>query len=334
MNLTTRYLGFDLAHPFMLGASPLVDDLDKVKRAEDAGVSAIVMHSLFEEQITLDSAFRQHVVERHEESHSEALYYLPDLGEFTLTPDEYLDQLRRIKECVSVPVIASLNGVTNQGWLEYVSLCDQAGADAVELNVYQLSTNPLETAEQVEQRSIDMLLTVKSRTRLPVALKLSPFYTSLAHFARRLDDAGADALVLFNRFYQSDIDVEALDVRARLELSTSSELLLRLRWLAILSPLLRCSLAVSGGVHTGIDGVKALMAGAHAVQVVSEVLKHGPGRFADLRRELAEWLEAHEYHSLTQLQGSMNLDRCPDAGAYERANYMHVLHSFGKTLGA
>jgi dihydroorotate dehydrogenase (fumarate) len=331
MNLKTRYLGFELAHPFVLGASPLVDDLDKVRRAEDAGAAAIVMHSLFEEQIENEQAFTERVLQAHEDSHPEALHYLSGTDEFALTPDSYLEQLRRIKRAVRVPVIASLNGVTNQAWLDYVTQCEQAGADAVELNVYQLSTDPKETAEDVERRIEEMLRTLKSKTRLPVALKLSPFYTSLAHVVSRMERAGADGFVLFNRFYQSDIDVESLAVKAHLELSTSSELLLRLRWLAILSPLVRASLAVTGGVHTPVDAVKALMAGAHSVQVVSEVLKHGVGRFRDLVTGLSAWLEEHEYDSVSQLQGSMNLERCPSPSAYERANYMHVLHSWDES---
>jgi dihydroorotate dehydrogenase (fumarate) len=330
MSLATRYLGLELHHPFMLGASPLCDDLDSVRRAEDAGAAAIVMRSLFEEQISLEHDAASRFVESHQESFAEALDYLPDAGEFSFTPDEYLEQLRRVKAAVRVPVIASLNGVSSQGWLDYAQLFEQAGADAIELNVYQLVTDADETSERVEQRTVEMLARVKQHTRLPVAVKLSPFYTALPHFARRLDQAGADGLILFNRFYQPDIDTEALDVANRLELSTSSELLLRLRWLAILSPQVRASLAVTGGVHNGIDAVKALMAGAHAVQVVSEILRRGPGRFRELIAELDTWLTDHEYDSVAQLQGSMNLARCPSPAAYERANYMHVLHSWGR----
>lgn len=331
MSLVTPYLGFDLPHPFVLGASPIVDDLDAVRRAEDAGVAAIVMHSLFEEQITLEQNASERYVDSRKESFAEALDYLPDAGEFALTPDAYLEQLQKVKAAVSVPVFASLNGITNRGWLEYAGLCEQAGADAIELNVYQLATNPDEPAEVVEQRTVDMIQSMKRKTRLRIAVKLSPFYTALSHFARRLESAGIDGFVLFNRFYQPDIDIEALDVNNRLELSTSSELLLRLRWLAILSAQVKTSLAVTGGVHTVTDAVKASMAGAHAVQLVSEILRNGTGRFRDLVRDLAQWLEVHEYESLAQLRGSMNLARCPDASSYERANYMHILHSWGKS---
>jgi len=327
MDLSTRYLGFTLPHPLMLGASPLVDDLDAVRRAEDAGAAAIVMHSLFEEQITHEhDAARQ--LGSHEDSFAEALYFSPHRREFALGPDQYLEQVRRLKDAVRVPVIASLNGVTNRGWLEYARLIDQAGADALELNVYRVTTSPDETAETVERQTLDMLRSVKSLAKIPVTVKLSPFYTALSNFAGRLVDAGADGLVLFNRFYQPDIDVEELEVDHHLELSSSSELLLRLRWLAILSAQVNVSLAVTGGVHSPLDAIKAVMAGADGVQLVSEILKNGPQRFGELRARIAEWLEAHGYHSLAQMQKSMNLARCPDPAVYERANYMRVLNSW------
>ncbi len=327
MDLSTNYLGFTLPHPLVLGASPLVDDLDTVRRVEDAGAAAIVMHSLFEEQITLEHDAAKNVG-THEDSFAEALYYRPHRRDFALGPDEYLEQLRRIKDAVGIPVIASLNGITNRGWLEYASLMDQAGADALELNVYRVTTDPEDGAETVEQRTIDMLKSVKARTSIPVALKISPFYTALSNFAGRLADARVDGLVLFNRFYQPDIDVEELAVDHRLELSTSSELLLRLRWLAILSPQLEVSLAASGGVHSPLDAIKAVMTGADSVQLVSEILKHGVGRFSELRVRMSEWLESHGYHSLAQLKDSMNLSHCPDSVVYERANYMRVLNSW------
>jgi dihydroorotate dehydrogenase (fumarate) len=327
MDLSTRYLGFTLPHPLVSGASPLVDDIDAVRRAEDAGAAAIVMHSLFEEQITMEhDAARE--LSSHEESFAEALYFRPHRHEFALGPDEYLEQLRRIKDAVGVPVIASLNGVTNRGWLDYARLLDQAGADAIELNVYRITTSPDETAETIEQQTLSMIRNMRSRTELPIAVKLSPFYTALANFAGRLVNAGANGLVLFNRFYQPDIDVEALAVDHRLELSTSSELLVRLRWLAILSAQLDTSLAVSGGVHSPLDAVKAVMAGADSVQLVSEILKHGPRRFTEIRQQMSEWLESHGYHSLAQMKNSMNLSHCPDPAAYERANYMRVLNSW------
>ena len=327
MDLSTRYLGFTLPHPLILGASPLVDDLDAVRRAEDAGAAAIVMHSLFEEQIKLEHDAARDLAS-HDDSFVEALYFRPHRHEFALGPDEYLEQVRRLKDTVGVPVIASLNGVTNHGWLEYARLIDQAGADALELNVYRVATSPDDTGESIEQETLAMIRTLKSHTELPIAVKLSPFYTALSNFAGRLTVSGANGLVLFNRFYQPDIDVEDLAVDHRLELSGSSELLVRLRWLAILSAQLDTSLAVSGGVHSPLDAIKAVMTGADAVQLVSEILKNGPQRFTEIRLRMGEWLEAHGYHSLGQLKDCMNLSHCPDPAMYERANYMRVLNSW------
>jgi dihydroorotate dehydrogenase (fumarate) len=332
MNLTTTYLGFTLPHPLMPGASPLVDDLDMVRRLEDAGAAAIVMHSLFEEQI----AAEEHAAGRlaaHGDSFGEALSYLPASPPFALGPDRYLEQLRRIREAVAVPVIASLNGVTARGWLEYARLLEQAGAHALELNVYHVPTDAAETAAAVEARVLDVLRAVRAAVRLPLAVKVSPFYSALAHLAGELDALGADGLVLFNRFYQPDIDPEALEVVPALQLSDSSELRLRLRWLAILHGHVRPALAASGGVHTGLDALKAVMAGAHAVQMVSALLLHGPEHLAVVRAELARWLEEHEYDSLAQAQGSMSLQRCPDPAAFERANYLRVLQSWRGSAG-
>ena len=328
MDLSTRYLGLELEHPLMPGASPMVDDLDTVKRLEDAGASAIVMHSLFEEQIRREQVSAFVHTESHEQSFAEALTYFPASDAFALGPDEYLEQLRRIKGAVSVPVIASLNGYTLGGWLDYATLMQEAGADALELNVYQLATDPDESAHAVEERTIEMVRAVRGTVRVPLAVKLSPFYTALGHFARRLDAAGVDGLVLFNRFYQPDIDIEELQVRRALRLSHSSELPLRLRWLAILSGRIKASLAVSGGVHTLVDVIQSVMTGAHAVQVVSALLQRGPAYLGVLRQELTKWLEEHEYDSLRQMQGSMNLASCPDPRAYERANYMLMLQGW------
>jgi dihydroorotate dehydrogenase (fumarate) len=327
MNLATTYLGFALPHPLMPGASPLVDDLDMVRRLEDAGAAAIVMHSIFEEQIAAEEHAAGQVA-AHGESFGEALSYLPGSPPFALGPDRYLEQLRRIREAVTVPVIASLNGVTAAGWLEYARLLEQAGAHALELNVYHVATDPAESAAAAEARVLDVLRAVRASVRLPLAVKLSPFFSALAHLAHELDALGADGLVLFNRFYQPDIDPEVLEVVPALHLSESSELLLRLRWLAILHGRVRPALAASGGVHTGLDALKAVMAGAHAVQMVSALLRHGPQHLAVVRAELARWLEEHEYESLAQAQGSMSLLRCPDPAAFERANYLRVLQSW------
>ena len=328
MKLDTQYLGLELAHPFIAGASPLVDDLDNVRRLEDAGAAAITMNSLFEEQIRHEQMATFFDTELSGESSAEARTYFPSTNHLALGPENYLEQLRRVKAAVSVPVIGSLNGSTLGGWLDHARLIEQAGADALELNVYALATDPRVSGAEIEAETIEMVRTVKGTVKIPVAVKLSPFYTSLAHLAASLVEAGADGMVLFNRFYQPDIDVERLVVERSLRLSHSSELALRLRWLAILSPRIRASYAVTGGVHEAVDAVKALMTGADAVQLVSTLLAHGPSRLRTLRAELSRWLEEHEYTSVTELRGSMNLDTCPDPAAYERANYMLILQSW------
>ena len=327
MDLSTRYLGFDLPHPFMPGASPMVDDLDSVKQLEDAGAAAICMNSLFEEQIIQEEIAAARLTEDPAHSFAEALSYFPEPAALSYGPDEYLNKVRRVVEAVDVPVIGSLNGTTKGRWLEYSSLIQEAGAHALELNVYHLATDPNESGAELEQRFVEIVSEVKQQISIPVSVKLSAYYTSLANFGKRLVDAGADGLVLFNRFYQADIDIEELEVQRTLVLSTSSALLLRLRWLAILSGQLDCSFAVSGGVHGEIDAVKAIMTGADAVQMVSALLKHGPQYLRIVRRELAQWLIDHDYDSLAQAKGSMNLSRSPDPGAYERANYMDILTS-------
>lgn len=332
MDLTSSYLGLKLKHPFVMGASPLVDDLSQVRRIEDAGAAAIVMHSLFEEQLHAEQLHQQHAVDAHGDSFGEALSYLPRGSDYELGPHEYLEQLHAIKQAVDVPVIGSLNGTTPSGWLEFAALIEQAGADALEMNVYALATDPRRPGQGVENETLDVVRQLVARTRLPIALKLSPYYSSLSHFAAQLVGAGARGLVLFNRFYQPDIDIEELDVTHVLRLSDSSELPLRLRWLAILSGQLDADFAVTGGIHDVRDGIKSLMAGAHAVQLVSEVLQNGPACFSTLPRELAHWLEAKEYDSLTQMRGSMNLARCPNPRAYERANYIKMLQSWRASL--
>lgn len=328
MDLSTRYLGLSLAHPLVAGASPMVDDLDTVRRLEDAGAAALVMHSLFEEQITREASGSLRDLELHADSHPEARSYFPDAGAFALGPEAYLEQIRRIKQAVEVPLIASLNGTTPSGWLDHARVMEIAGADALELNVYYLPTDPQESAAIVEKRTLDVIRAVKSELRIPVAVKLSPYFSSLGHFAREAEVAGADALVLFNRFLQPDIDLEDLEAVPRLELSDSSELTLRLRWLAILFPHARADLAVSGGVHSGYDALKAVAAGASAVQMVSALLIHGPERLRQVREEMVIWLESHEYVSLSQLQGSMSMAHCPDPQAFARAHYMRMLNGW------
>ncbi len=328
MNLTTTYLGLQLAHPLMAGASPMVDDMGMVKRLEDAGVSAIVMHSLFEEQITREEQGTILDMELSSNSSAEAISFFPQPDEFRLGPETYLEQIRRIKAAVSVPVIASLNGTTPAGWLRYGKLMQEAGADALELNVYYIPTDAKESSAEVEKRTLDIVRAVKSEVKIPVAVKLSPFFSSLAHFAGELEAAGADGLVLFNRFFQPDINVEELTAEPSLQLSGPSDLLLRLRWLAVLHGHVKGSLAVTGGVHDGIGALKAVMAGADAVQMVSALLIHGPERLAQSRAGLADWLDAHEYESLAQAKGSMSLQKSSNPQAFTRANYMRILNGW------
>jgi len=328
MNLSTTYLGLKLAHPLMAGASPMVDDMGMVKRLEDAGASAIVMHSLFEEQITREEQGTIMDMELSANSSAEALSYFPQPDDFRLGPEKYLEQIRRIKDAVSVPVIASLNGTTPAGWLHYGKLMEEAGADALELNVYYIPTDAQESADQVEKRTLDIVRAVKAEVKIPVSVKLSPFFSALAHFAVELEGAGADGLVLFNRFFQPDINVEELVAEPSLQLSGPADLLLRLRWLAVLHGHVKGSLAVTGGVHDGIGALKAVMAGADAVQMVSALLIHGPDRLAQSRATLAEWLEEHEYESLAQARGSMSLVKSPNPQAFTRANYMRILNGW------
>ena len=330
MDLSTTYLGFRLPHPLMPGASPLSTDLDMVRRLEDSGAAAIVMHSLFEEQIVAEELAQYLAVDAPAESHSEARSYLPDPGIFALGTQDYLEHIARVKEAVSVPVIASLNGTTPTSWIEYARLIEQAGADALEINVYHLATDPFETGEDVERRTLDITASIREAVKLPLAVKLSPFYSSLTNLARRLEEMGADGLVLFNRFYQPDIDVDNLDVVPKLNLSSPTELLLRLRWIAILSGRYRGSLAITGGVHNALDAIKAVMVGAHAVQIVSALLRRGPEVLQRVRRDMELWLEEHGYDSLEQMQGSMSHGRSPNPGALERANYTRVLQSWRK----
>ncbi len=328
MNLSTTYMTFELAHPFIPGSSPLSENLDSVKRLEDAGAPLIVMRSLFEEQIVREELAVNAALEVPNDSYGEALSYLPTPLEFELGPHEYLEHLGKVKKAVSVPVIASLNGTTVGGWLNYARAIEQTGADGLELNLYDLATSLEETGAEVEQRALEVVKSVRGAVQIPLAVKLSPFYSSVANFAQRLDALKVDALVLFNRFYQPDISVNELEVSRRVSLSHPSELLLRLRWLAILSGRLRASLGETGGVHTIEDAVKAIMAGAHGVQLVSCLLNRGPDYLRVIRDNLSRWLEEHEYDSLRQMQGSMSLLRCDNPRAYERANYVAILQSW------
>ena len=340
VDLRTEYLGLSLPHPLMPGASPLVDDLDLVRRLEGAGAAAIVMHSLFEEQLQAEALASLLHVEAHADGNAEARGWFPDPPAFVLGPEQYLRQVAAIKAAVRVPVIASLNGVTPEGWTGFARRIEEAGADALELNLYQVPSDPEVGAEELEARAAEVVARVKGAVRIPVAVKLSPFWTSLPHLARRLEQAGADGLVLFNRFYQPDLDLDALEAVPTLHLSepgpnggahgggASGELLLRLRWTAILSGRVGCSLALTGGVHGVSDALKAVMAGAHAVQMTSALLRRGPEHLAWVLAGLEAWLAEKGYRSLREAQGSLSLARCSDPGAYERAQYLRVLHGW------
>jgi len=301
VKLATQYLGLRLDSPFVPGASPLDEDLDVVLRLEDAGASAIVMHSLFEE----------------------------DIRRAADTTDRYLERLLRLRRRVRIPVIASLNGTTAAGWLQYATLLQRAGADALELNFYHVATDLEEAAATVERRVVDIVAVLKESVRLPLAVKLSPFYSALPHLASQLERIGADGLVLFNRFYQPDIDPERRQPSMELRYSDSSELLLRLRWIAILSGRVQVSLAVTGGVHTPVDAVKAVLAGAHVVQMVSALMLDGPGKLAAIRAGFERWGDEHGFDSVGEMRGAANLSRCANAAAFERGNYQQVLRSRG-----
>jgi dihydroorotate dehydrogenase (fumarate) len=328
MNLQTQYLGLELKHPIIAGASPLPDDLDKVRALEDGGIAAITMYSLFEEQITQNIVGSEAHIGNYENSFSEAASYFPEVDLLERGVDVYLDQVQKVKAAVDVPVIGSLNGTREGEWVNYASLIESAGADALELNLYFLPTEMEESAAELEDRCIRIVQAVDARIQVPLAVKLSPFFTALPHFAKRLAAAGADSLVCFNRFYQPDIDVDELDIRPMIDLSHSQELRLRLRWLAFLSGRIDTQLVVSGGVHNGIDVAKALMAGADAVQIVSSLLINGPEQVKSMLDELCKWMEEKGYNSIDELRGCMNYLRCPDPEALERANYMRVLKSW------
>jgi dihydroorotate dehydrogenase (fumarate) len=328
VDLSTNYLGLRLPHPLVAGASPLSDDLDGVKRLEDAGAAAIVLRSLFEEQITQEQLSEHMNLDFPGESFAEAASYFPSPNAFALGPVQYLEHLRRAKEAAGIPIIASLSGATPGGWIDYARLMAQAGADALELNLYRVSTDPDTSSAEIERQDIETVREVKQSVTIPVAVKLSPFYAAFAHVAREIDRAGADGLVLFNRFYQPDIDPEELAATRTLHLSDSSELRLRLHWMAILSGRVKASLAVTGGVHTALDVVKATMAGAHVTQMVSALLRHGPAHLATVRHDVTAWMQEHEWESLETMRGNMSLFKVPDPDAYERANYMLMLQGW------
>ena len=327
-DLSTTYLGLALKNPLVVSASPLCEDLGTVRRMEDAGAAAVVLHSLFEEQLTLESQTLDRFLSQGTESFAESLSYFPDMAQYNLGPDGYLEHLRKVKAAVAVPVIGSLNGVSTGGWISFAKKIQEAGADALELNVYYLPTNPELSGAQVEQMYCDLVRDVKASLKIPVAVKLGPYFSAMANMARRLDQAGANGLVLFNRFYQPDLDLEKLEVVPNLVLSDSHELRLRLCWVAILFGKVQADLAITGGVHTAEDVVKAMMAGAKVAMMTSALLMHGVQHLKTLREGLLAWMEAHEYASIRQMQGSMSQRSVAEPAAFARANYMRVLRSY------
>ncbi len=327
MDLTTTYLGLTLRNPIVPSASILSEKVENIVRMAEAGAAAVVMHSLFEEQITGEGEAFDHYLSYGEAISPEAQSYFPDLGEF-VGPDEYLEHIRRAKEQVDIPIIGSLNGISPGGWVEYARLIEEAGADALELNIYYIPTNPDLTSAELEETYMETVRAVKAQVSIPVAVKLSPFFTSLPNMAKRLADAGADGLVLFNRFYQPDLDIENLEVVPRLRLSTSDELLLPLRWIAILYGRVDADLALTTGVHTHLDVLKGLMAGAKVTMMASALLRFGIGHISKVLEDLQAWMEEHEYESVAQMQGSLSQARVPNPAAFERANYMKTLHAW------
>jgi len=332
IDLSTTYLGLRLSSPFMIGASPLADHLDAARRLEDAGCAALVLHSLFEEQITESASGRIGRLDPLDRRFSTVVSYFPEPGQYVHAPDAYLEHLRQLKQAVSIPVIGSLNGVTPESWLRFALLIEQAGADALELNVYKVATNPDTTALNVEVGLRQMVADLRSELRIPFAVKLAPFFTAFANVAQTLTRAGAAGLVLFNRFLQPDIDLDHMTVWPRLELSDSSELLVRLRWLSILRGQVPGSLAATGGVATPDDGIKAILAGADAVQLVSAILRHGPSHFAVMRDGLRRFMEANGFASVTPLRGALSLERTENPSAFERAQYIRTLSGWASLL--
>jgi dihydroorotate dehydrogenase (fumarate) len=335
-DLRTRYLGLDLRSPLVASPSPLTRDADGAERLVEAGAAAIVLPSLFEEEILHEELELDRSLEAGANQFAEALDYFPAIGTYASTGDQYLDRLRQIKARVGVPVIASLNASTPGGWVRYARLMEDAGADALELNLYHVAADPTLTALGIEDRDLALISAVRSAIRIPLAVKLSPFYSALAGFARRVVDTGADGLVLFNRFYQPDLDLDTLDVVARLELSHPSDLRLPLRWIAILRPQLPpgVSIAATSGVHAGTDAIKALMAGADVAMMTSALLRHGPGHVRTVEAQMVAWMGEREYDSVAQLRGSASRATAGDPSAYERANYMATLHSWSSPEAA
>ncbi len=328
IDLTTKYLGLTLNNPLVASASPLCESLDNIRRLEDHGIAAIVLPSLFEEQLRLESEALDSDLSRGAEEFSEALSYLPDLTNYNLGPEGYLELIRKAKASVAVPIIASLNGVSTGGWIQHAREMEQAGANAIELNIYSIVTDPERSGAEVEEDYCELLREVKQSMRIPVAVKLSHSFTAVANLAKRLDASGADALVFFNRFYQPDLDIETLEVVPKLTLSHPVELLLRIHWIAIVFGNVKADLAVTGGVHGAQDVLKSVMTGARVAMMTSALLKNGIAHLDTVRRDLIRWMEEHEYDSIRQMCGSMCMRNVADPAAFERASYMRVLSSY------
>jgi dihydroorotate dehydrogenase (fumarate) len=328
MNLTTNYLGLKLRTPLVPSASPLSENIDDIKKMEDAGASAVVLYSLFEEQLRQDRAELHQSMEQGTESFAEALTYFPEPESFNLGPEEYLKHIAQAKQAVRIPIIASLNGSSTGGWTSYAKQIQQAGADALELNIYSIPTDMKLSGADVEQTYLDILKAVKSEVTIPVAVKMSPFFTNFASMAKKLDAAGANGLVLFNRFYQPDIDLDSLEVKPNILLSTPMAMRVPLRWIAILHGRLRASLAATSGIHRASDVLKMLMAGADVTMLCSVLLRHGIPQISAIERDLIAWMEEHEYESVSQLKGSLSQKNCPAPSAFERAQYMRAISSY------
>lgn len=325
IDLSTTYLGLKLASPLVVSASPLSRDVDGICRLEDAGASAVVLYSLFEEQLRQEEADLNYHLAAGTESFPESLTYFPQASEFHTGPDGYLNHIRKSKSSVKIPIIASLNGSTLGGWTKFAAEVQRAGADAIECNIYHIPTDPNVTGVDVEKSYLEIVRAVKSTVTIPVAVKLSPFFSNFANMAHRFDEAGADGLVLFNRFYQPDIDLEELEIRPNVLLSSQQALRLPLTWIGILYGRVKASLAGTSGVHSAEDVVKLLMVGANVTMLCSSLMRHGINHLRHVDRELREWMEEHEYESVQQMQGSMSQLRCPDPGAFERAQYMRAV---------
>jgi dihydroorotate dehydrogenase (fumarate) len=328
IDLTTRYLGLTLKNPIIASASPLSERVETVKQMEQAGIGAVVMYSLFEEQIIHESLELDHYLNYGTESFAEALTYLPDTGRYSIGPEKYLDQVKRLKDAVSIPVIGSLNGVSSGGWVQYAKRIEEAGADALELNIYYLPFDPSLTSAGLEENYIQLVKDVRREIKIPLAVKVSPFLTGVANVLNQFAEAGANGLVLFNRFYQPDIDLEKLEITPSLTLSTSNELRLPLRWIALLYGQIKTDFAITSGVHSSEDVLKSIMAGASAAMMASELLKNGVKRIPEILSGMQMWMETNEYESITQMKGSMSAQAVRQPGTLRRSNYIKVLNSF------